>query len=86
MSSLLFWTETTAGEARVQFPSRLESVHSAPVVGGVVIAIDWLVPFMTDAQPGSAMLNAATAAMADNLMTGSLIGVKEVLPESTVQC
>src|SRR6476646_4575418 len=62
-SSLLFRTPwATPGETICQFPSLLERVHVAPVVGGVVMAMFWLDPLITVAQPDMATPSAATAA------------------------
>ena len=46
----------TPGEITIQLPCALPRVQLAPVVGGVEIAIDWLDPLMTEAQPQTVRL------------------------------
>ena len=49
ISSLLFSTVTEPGELKIQFPSLLDRLQSAPVVGGVATLIDCDDPFMIEA-------------------------------------
>src|ERR1043166_211971 len=77
MSSLLLETFATPGDITSQLPSLLESMQRAPVVGGVVMATDWVVPFITLAQPDKAIPNAAMAAIAPNFMISPLAETKK---------
>jgi len=61
ISSLVLSTFATPGVITVQFPSLLDRMQEAPDTGGVVMAIDWVVPLIIVAQPETATLAAAIA-------------------------
>jgi len=63
---LLFPTEATPGEIICQFPSGLERSQTAPIAGGVEIAIVCVVPLMIEAHPPVTLQTAKRATIAAN--------------------